>query len=123
MTDYKFLSRKFLISVMLLVISTLFLANKTVTQYQWQMVFMATIITYLGSKTLEKVKAKNVDMPVSFWKRIIGMMSREFVLALCALITATIFAYTKTINGDIWFQIATSIGSMYNIFNAVSKTE
>jgi len=121
MTDYKFLSRKFILSVLLFVVATWFLSIDILAGFQWQIVLMATALTYLGGKSLEKAKANNVDPVVSFWDRIVSLFSREFLISLGIFILATILAYTHKISGDIWFQIVTVIGSTYNVFNSMSK--
>lgn len=119
MTDIKFLSRKFMLSILLGIISTYMLIAGTIDQSQWGIVIMSTVVSYIVSKTVDK-KFASYAMP-DFWDRIRAMFSREFLMTLFAVIAASVLCAMKYIDGTIWFQIITPLAGAYNILNAVEK--
>lgn len=122
MTDYKFLSRKFVLSVLLFIVATYFLKVNIINQFQWQIVLMATAMTYIGGRSFVKAKIIS-EKSVLFFDRIKGIFSREFLVALGVFVLVTFFAITKKVNGDVWFQVSTVIGSAYNVFNSLAATK
>ena len=52
--DIKMLSRKFILSVSMMVLSTMLLLNGNVSENYFGIVLMATVVSYIVGKTTEK---------------------------------------------------------------------
>lgn len=122
MTDYKFLSRKFLLSVLLFVVATYFLKVDIINQFEWQIILMATAMTYIGGRSLVKASVQ-YPAKTGFWDRLSGIFSREFLVTIGVFLLTSILAYIKKIDGSVWFQISTVIGSAYNVFNSIVESK
>lgn len=117
--DIKFLSRKFILSAILTIMSTIFLLHGLISDTNWHVIISATVISYIISKTIDKKTTKNNNITII--DRIKSLFSREFMLSLIVIIGSGILCWYKMINGNIWYQIVVSIGGVYNIFNSISK--
>lgn len=119
--DIKFLSRKFILSVLLAVMATAFLVKGLIDQNSWSIIIMATVVSYTVSKTIDK-KYGLINHP-SIWGRIVSMFSREFIVSVLAIVGSGLLCWHGFIAGNIWFQIAIAVGSAYNIFNSIEKVK
>lgn len=119
MTDVKFLSRKLIISILMLVLATLFLAKGSIDQFTWKYIVMAIVGTYVVGKTIEKnIQEK---MTGSWHQRILLLFSREFVISIVAIAASSVFLYYGKISGSSWFEICLLVSGAYNIMNPISK--
>ena len=119
--DIKFLSRKFILSVLLAVMATAFLMKGLIDQNSWSIIIMATVVSYTVSKAIDK-KYGLINHP-TIWSRIVSMFSREFIVSIVAVIGSGLLCWYGFIAGNIWFQIAIAVGSAYNIFNSIEKVK
>ena len=121
MMDIKYLSRKFVLSMILGIIATIFIVTGRITESQFGIVIMATVISYIVSKTIDK---KFSDAKTTYTKiidRIESLFSREFIVSLVTVIGISYLCYAKYIGSDLWMQVVFAVGSVYNIFNSVEK--
>lgn len=119
MTDVKFLSRKLIISILMLVLATLFLAKGSIDQLTWKYIVMAIVGTYVVGKTIEKnIQEK---MTGSWHQRILLLFSREFVISIVVIAASSVFLYYGKISGSSWFEICLLVSGAYNIMNPISK--
>ena len=119
--DIKFLSRKFVLSMTLGIISTMLLIHGSINESQFGIVIMATIVSYIVSKTFEKKWGDSkITYPI-IKDRFFSLFSREFVVAFISVLGVSYLSYIGKISGDLWFQVVTTIGGIYNIFNSVEK--
>jgi len=119
--DIKFLSRKFILSVLLAVMATAFLMKGMIDQNSWSIIIMATVVSYTVAKTIDK-KHGLINHP-TIWSRIVSMFSREFIVSILAVVGSGLLCWYGFITGNIWFQIAIAVGSAYNIFNSIEKVK
>lgn len=133
--DIKYLSRKFVLSGLLAIIATLLVWWKLIEPEQWQWVIMATVISYIGGRTIEKATlssatgrkewgGKNGEkkmLAVVLWDRLKSLFSREFVLTLVTLLVTSALLYRGCITSGVWFLLASTLAGFYNILTAVSK--
>jgi hypothetical protein len=119
--DFKLLSRKFILSMILAVISTLLLLSNTISSSNWGFVMTATVISYVVSRTVDKKYGK-ISFP-SFIDRLKAIMSREFIISLLSIIGTSLLCHSGYIDSEVWFKIVLSIGASYNIFNSVEKID
>ena len=119
--DIKFLSRKFILSILLAIMAIIFLIKGLIDQNSWSIIMMATVVSYTVSKTIDK-KYGLINYP-TIWSRIVSMFSREFIVSILAIVGSGFLCWYGFIAGNIWFQIALAVGSAYNIFNSIEKVK
>lgn len=123
--DIKYLSRKFVLSGLLAIIATLLVWWKLIEPEQWQWVIMATVISYIGGRTIEKATLSSATgrkvLAVVLWDRLKSLFSREFVLTLVTLLVTSALLYRGCITSGVWFLLASTLAGFYNILTAVSK--
>lgn len=122
--DIKILSRKFVLSAVLAVLATLFMWWKIVDPAQWQWVIMATVVSYVASKAMEKATGSETDTretKISIGIRIKSLFSREFILAFGTVLVTSVFLYLQIIPSSVWFTICSALAAAYNIGVAVAK--
>lgn len=120
--NIKILSRKFVLSVSLMVLSTFLLLNGNITENYFGTILMATVVSYIVGKTTEKKWSKTKSYSVTLWTRIKSLFSREFILSLITVFGLSYLTWKGIVGKELWFQTVLAIGSSYNIFNAISKT-
>jgi hypothetical protein len=132
--DIKYLSRKFLLSVTLAVLGTIAMALKLIEPYQWQWLIMATVVSYVAAKTIEK-KTFNAasgqigwgkngiekGLIVTVWERLKSLCSREFLLTMGTVAVASVFLFMGIIPSVVWFTICTALAACFNIGTALAK--
>lgn len=118
-SDIKLLSRKLILSVLLFVLATLFLAKSLVTVEVWKYITMAIVASYIAGKALDKSVAASFGG--SLRSRLIALFSREFIFALVAILSSSAFLWYGKITCDVWFEISVAIGVAYNILNPIAK--
>ena len=118
--DIKVLSRKFMLSITLAILSTWLLVGGKINSSDWGFVVMATVVSYIVSKTLDKKFSGNFKFPV-LMDRIKSMFSREFIVSMLSVIGTSWLCHSGYIDSGVWFKIVIAIGSAYNIFNSVEK--
>lgn len=121
--DIKYLSRKFVLSMLLGLLSTILLVNGSINDGQFGIVIMATVVCYIVGRTVDKKYGDGKITYPEIKDRLISLFSREFVISIIAVIGVSYLCFAKMINNDLWFQIVTVIGGTYNIFNALEKTD
>lgn len=119
--DIKYLSRKFIISMLLGVISIVMLMNGSINESDFGIVIMATVISYIVGRTFDKKFSTGKFTYPIFKDRVISLFSREFVISLLAVIIMSYLCYIGKIGSGLWFQVVSSVGGIYNIFNVVEK--
>lgn len=119
--DIKFLSRKFALSMILGIISVILLMKGNINESQFGIVIMATVVSYIISKTIDKKYGDSkITYPVIL-DRLTSLFSREFLIAIFGVLGISYLSFIGKISGDLWFQVVTMIGGTYNIFNSVEK--
>jgi fucose permease len=121
--DIKYLSRKFVLSMLLGLLSTILLIKGSINDGQFGIVIMATVVCYIVGRTVDKKYGDGKITYPEIKDRLISLFSREFVISIIAVIGVSYLCFAKMINNDLWFQIVTVIGGTYNIFNALEKTD
>jgi fucose permease len=121
--DIKYLSRKFILSMLLGLLSTILLVKGSINDGQFGIVIMATVVCYIVGRTVDKKYGDGKITYPEIKDRLISLFSREFVISIIAVIGVSYLCFIKIINNDLWFQIVTVIGGTYNIFNALEKTD
>lgn len=121
--DIKYLSRKFVLSMLLGLLSTILLIKGSINDSQFGIVIMATVVCYIVGRTVDKKYGDGKITYPEIKDRLISLFSREFVISIIAVIGVSYLCFAKMINNDLWFQIVTVIGGTYNIFNALEKTD
>lgn len=121
--DIKYLSRKFVLSMLLGLLSTILLIKGSINDGQFGIVIMATVVCYIVGRTVDKKYGDGKITYPEIKDRLISLFSREFVISIIAVIGVSYLCFAKIINNDLWFQIVTVIGGTYNIFNALEKTD
>lgn len=121
--DIKYLSRKFVLSMLLGLLSTILLVKGSINDSQFGIVIMATVVCYIVGRTVDKKYGDGKITYPEIKDRLISLFSREFVISIIAVIGVSYLCFAKMINNDLWFQIVTVIGGTYNIFNALEKTD
>lgn len=121
--DIKYLSRKFVLSMLLGLLATILLVKGSINDSQFGIVIMATVVCYIVGRTVDKKYGDGkITYPV-IKDRLISLFSREFVISIIAVVGVSYLCFTKMINNDLWFQIVTVIGGTYNIFNPLEKAD
>lgn len=120
--DIKYLSRKFALSMLLGLLATILLVNGSIGDSQFGIVIMATVVSYIVSRTVDKKYGDGKITYPEIKDRLISLFSREFVISIIAVIGVSYLCFVKIINSDLWLQIVTVIGGTYNIFNSLEKT-
>ena len=123
MTDIKFLSRKFILSVALAIIATVFIFLGIILPHQWQWVMMSTVVSYVAANAISKqTETAYKDIFNVSWKdRLKALVSREFIVCMVAIILTSILLYIGRIGAEVWFTICSSLAVAYNIGNSVGK--
>ena len=121
--DIKYLSRKFVLSMLLGLLSTILLVKGSINDSQFGIVIMATVVCYIVGRTVDKKYGDGKITYPEIKDRLISLFSREFVISIISVIGVSYLCFAKMINNDLWFQIVTVIGGTYNIFNALEKTD
>lgn len=121
--DIKYLSRKFLLSVMLAVVATILIFTGTIEPYQWQWVIMATAVSYVAANALNKKTETDMRsmMPPDWKERLKSLFGREFLVCLVTIIITTVLLAMKHIGNDVWFTVCSALAVAYNIGNSVGK--
>lgn len=133
-----YLSRKFVLSLFIGLVGTLFMARHFITPTQWQWCMMVTVVSYIASVTIQKnrvevkepgkLKAKyRSKSKFGRWiediiVRIKGMFTKDFLLAALLFYVASHYRYKEVIPGDVWFAISSALAACYNIGNPFGKT-
>jgi len=117
--EFKLLARKFILSMVLAVVSTLLLLANKISSSDWGFVITATVVSYIVSKTIDK-KYGTLAFP-GFFDRMKALLSREFVMSLVSVVGTSWLCYAGYIDSGNWFKIVLAIGSSYNIFNSIEK--
>jgi len=132
----KILSRKFILSILLIIIATLFVVWSkdlpdelklcTGNQYTW--VLMATIISYITAKATQSVtgsshtiRSKIFNKPIQIIDQLKQLIDNVFLLTIIVIVILSIMNYHHIIYNDNWFYMVTTIVGAYNIGNAISK--
>ena len=103
------------------IIATIFIVTGRITESQFGIVIMATVISYVVSKTIDKKFGESKTTYTKIIDRIESLFSREFIMSLIAVFAMSYLCYAKYIGSDLWMQVVFAIGSVYNIFNSVEK--
>jgi hypothetical protein len=103
------------------IIATIFIIGGRITESQFGIVIMATVISYIVSKTIDKKFSESKTTYAKIIDRIESLFSREFIMSLIAVIAISYLCYAKYIGSDLWMQVVFAVGSVYNIFNSVEK--
>lgn len=119
--DIKMLSRKFILSASMMVLSTMLLLNSKVSENYFGIVLMATVISYIVGKTTEKKFGDVKTHKVKLWDRLKSLFSREFALSMITVFGLSWLTWNGMVGQDLWFQVVTAIGGAYNIFNSIEK--
>ena len=119
--DIKMLSRKFILSVSMMVLSTMLLLNGNVSENYFGIVLMATVVSYIVGKTTEKKFGNVKTNSVKLWDRLKSLFSREFALSMITVFGLSWLTWNGIVSQDLWFQVVTAIGGAYNIFNSIEK--
>jgi hypothetical protein len=121
------LSRKYVLSVTILALFLIMAAKQLITPDMLLWSIMATVISYIAAKSLEKnqcADAKSLQLVVTFWERIKALFSREFMLAYGAVLGLSAllyFGYLPIAYVNTWFIAITTIAASYNIGNSIAK--
>lgn len=119
--DIKMLSRKFILSASMMVLSTMLLLNSKVSENYFGIVLMATVVSYIVGKTTEKKFGDVKTHKVKLWDRLKSLFSREFALSMITVFGLSWLTWNGMVSQDLWFQVVTAIGGAYNIFNSIEK--
>lgn len=121
--DIKFLSRKFLLTTLLTVLSTWLLVTGNIGENQFGIVILAAIGSYIVGRTIDKKYSEGKSTFPDIRDRIVSLFSREFVIALVAVIGVSYLKLKGFVGSDLWFQVISAIGGAYNVFNPLEKIE
>ena len=129
--DIPYLSRKFVLSAMLAVVGTLFMAFRLIEAYQWQWVMMATVVSYVVANAIQKRNGEATSIRtdkdgklisiVTIWDRLKSLCDRAFILAFVAVIITSVFLLKAIIPASVWFVICSALAGAYNIGNSLGK--
>lgn len=121
------LSRKVVLSVFLAVFATLAMWGGYISEFHWQWVIMATVVSYVAGASLQnKVSFEKYTVLTSLRKwgeRIKSLFTRDFIVAFATVVVTSLLLYKHRISSDVWFAVVSAIAGCYNIFNALSKRE
>lgn len=120
----KFLSRKVILSWLIMIIATLFLIQNKLGESEFGMILGSIVAIYTIGRTIDKKYAFQIDRNntwIDVWHRIKSMFSREFVFTVLSVIGLTYLTEYDYISGDLWFKTVIVIGNSYNIFNSLEK--
>ena len=118
----QYLSRKFVLSVSLAIIGTLFMWWTIIEPLHWQWLIMATVVSYVAANALQASRTPLVvAKKVPFWTRIKALFDRVFLAAAATVIVASAFLYGKIIPSSVWFTVCSAIAAAYNIGNSIAK--
>lgn len=123
--NLNYLSRKLILSAMLVFIATLFMWRQVIEPQQWLWAMLAVVIPYIAAHAIQAYKgggyAKCVDV-IGFWNRIKALFDTPFLMALMTLLVSSLFLYAGKIPADIWFVLTSAIAGAYNIGNVLTKS-
>jgi hypothetical protein len=121
--DIKFLSRKFIMSMLLGIIATFLLITHNIPEEQFGIVIIASVVSYIVSRTIDKKYSEGKLTFPAIKDRIESLFSREFIVAIITVIGISWLKFNGLIGSELWFQVIAAIGGVYNIFNAVEKIQ
>jgi len=121
--NINYLSRKFVLSAFIAIVSTLFVWWKICTPEQWLWAIGSTILPYIGANALQEARQLNLsrDKSIPAWNRIAALFDNAFILAMGVSIVASLFLYAGIIPNGIWFIVVSAVGAAYNVSNVVGK--
>jgi hypothetical protein len=121
--DIKFLSRKFIMSMLLGIIATFLLITHNIPEEQFGIVIIASVVSYIASRTIDKKYSEGKLTFPAIKDRIESLFSREFIVAIITVIGISWLKFNGLIGSELWFQVIAAIGGVYNIFNAIEKIQ
>lgn len=121
MKDFKLLSRKLVLSVLLIVIATLFIIKARITDQQYGIVIMATVVTYIISKAMDGRVELRRDYKPTLLDRLRALLTREFIISVLTVLGMSYLLYQRHISSQLWMQVVFAIGGVYNISNSLEK--
>ena len=129
MIDIPYLSRKFVLSAALAALATALMWFKMILPNEWMWVMMATVVSYVTANAIQDkmmtgnsviFKGKKTSLS-TIWDRLKALFDRVFILAVIAIIIATVFLVRGIIPSGVWFTICSTLATAYNIGNTVAK--
>ena len=132
MSNDNWLSRKFILSVTLMVIATLFIfwsrgsGHVLCTQSQYLWVISATLLPFLAANAVQDLRKGNgvhlkAEKKPSVLDRIKALIGTVFILSYATIIGISVMNYFHIVNNEVWFPVVTAVVGFYNVGNVVSK--